>query len=154
MITCQLLFTLFLLLTFLSHISSTQYSILEDFFFDSPFHRAFTYRAAVVEHIPTFKNTLVHETEALQIMTTNLNKYESHMKAAKQQNVQIIVFPEDGLYGDLGGSTGDPTRAKIYPYLENIPQVNSTITVNPCNDIGYEDRPILKKASCLAKTLA
>merc|ERR1711977_716013 len=69
------------------------------------------YKAAVVEHVPYSVPGQVSREEAVRIMNQNLDTYEGHIKAAVDQRVQIIVFPEDGLYGD-----DKCTREEILPY--------------------------------------
>jgi len=80
-------------------------------------------------------------------MMKNLDAYEGHMKEAASQGVQIILFNEYGLYGTFGG---DPTRNKVYPYLEQIPDPSGS-KINPCTNSSFSDRPVLQRASCLAR---
>ena len=115
------------------------------------------YTGAVVEHVPYSVPGQVSREEAISIMNTNLDTYEGHIKAAKQSGVQIIVFPEDGLYGD-----DKCTREEILPYLEYIP---NTEGIQPCNEAdfkfpssehnynltSFDKQPILKRVSCLAQ---
>ena len=48
---------------------------------------------------------------------------QGHVLAATTQGVQIIVFPEYGLFSDNFES-----RDSIYPYLEQIPSVSGEAT--------------------------
>jgi pantetheine hydrolase len=61
------------------------------------------------------------------------------------QGANIIVFPEDGLFGTTF------SRSNIYHYLEHIPDPD-TVSVNPCDD--YPDpavQPIQVRLSCAAR---
>jgi len=119
------------------------------------------YTAAVVEHAPYSVPGQVSRTEAISVMNENLDKYEAHIEAAKSAGSQIIVFPEDGLYGD-----DKCTRKEILPYLEFIPDpASSSAPFTPCNDASYtfprseifpeevmfNKQPILRRVSCLAQ---
>lgn len=75
-----------------------------------------SYRAAVVEHAPISVPGQVTREEAVGVMFENLDVYEGHVEAAVADGAQIIVFNEDGLYGD-----DKCTREEILPYLEYIP---------------------------------
>lgn len=119
------------------------------------------YTAAVVEHVPYSVPGQVSRDRALFIMNSNMDQYVAHIEAAKEMGAQIIVFSEDGLYGD-----DKCTRREILPYLEYIPDVTSSSTIIPCTDSSYkfpkyenspydtsmfDEQPILKRASCLAR---
>ena len=111
------------------------------------------YRAAVIDYSPIFVTGYVNRTEAIDIMNTNLDHYESHLRIAQDQQVQISLFPEDGLYGSSFYS-----RDQILPYLEYIPDVDPRTVyalpaIVPCSFTSEEkDRsPILTRASCLAQ---
>ena len=121
------------------------------------------YTAAVVEHAPYSVPGQVSREEAISVMNFNMDQYEEHIQAAKELGSQIIVFSEDGLYGD-----DKCTREEILPYLEYIPSPqNSSVPIIPCNDSYYEypkvydnslydssmfdKQPILKRVSCLAQ---
>ena len=104
---------------------------------------AVAYRAAVVEHVPVFSLRPVQRAEALAIMNKNLAFYSSYAQEAASSNVQIIVFPEDGLYGSYFQN-----RSMVAPYLEEIPAVDST-RVNPCTNLNTGE--VLTALSCLAR---
>lgn len=57
---------------------------------------------------------------------------------------QIVVFPEGAIIGVLY-----ETRASVLPYLEQIPEISEL--VNPCTQSGFNDCPILRTLSCLAR---
>eukprot|EP01136_Pigoraptor_vietnamica_P034225 Opistho-1_new@97930 len=108
---------------------------------------AVVYRAASVQISPVFGGPAQHtREEAVAIMNTNIDKYEHFLKIAAANGTQLIVFPEDGLYGDQFD-----TRESLAPFTETIPDPRVQ-TVNPCVDGGFDDRPILKRFSCLART--
>ena len=90
------------------------------------------YNAAVVEHAPYSIPGLISREEAISVMNRNLDKYEAHIKSAIEVDSQIIVFPEDGLYGD-----DKCTREEILPYLEYIPNDLSSNSFIPCSDLSY-----------------
>ena len=108
------------------------------------------YTAAVVEHVtvmPPFSTTPVSLQVAREALMKNIEKYEVNIQSACTKNSQIIVFPEDGLYGFT------LNRDNILPYLENIPtdDVIDQGNINPCNQQEFTNRPILQRLSCLAK---
>ncbi|XP_065841167.1 pantetheinase-like [Oscarella lobularis] len=110
------------------------------------------YVAAVVEHSPILAPILpVNVSTAQSLMMKNLASYEKHAINAKQSGAQIVVFPEDGIYGvTLGPFTN-------LPYMENIPSSTaiSTENINPClSEVQFEDRPVLRRLSCLARDLS
>eukprot|EP01125_Pyxidicula_operculata_P013552 TRINITY_DN449_c1_g1_i1.p1 TRINITY_DN449_c1_g1~~TRINITY_DN449_c1_g1_i1.p1 ORF type:complete len:514 (+),score=97.13 TRINITY_DN449_c1_g1_i1:62-1603(+) len=104
-----------------------------------------TYKAAVVEyapHLPPYNVT--ERSEALRVMMSNMDEYEIFLRNSSTQNVDIIVFPEDGLYGP-----NFQTKQSILPFLEPIPDT----VVNPCDTWNGEKQaisPITYRASCLA----
>ncbi|XP_031565657.1 pantetheinase-like [Actinia tenebrosa] len=106
------------------------------------------YVAAVYEHaaffIPGIK-TPPREL-ALKIMMINLAVYEEQAKKAKSRGAQIIVFPEDGLYG-YGYKRDD-----IKSFLEIIPKASSLKHPwNPCLDPSrFSNTEVLNKLSCIA----
>eukprot|EP01012_Entosiphon_sulcatum_P007792 TRINITY_DN14070_c0_g1_i1.p1 TRINITY_DN14070_c0_g1~~TRINITY_DN14070_c0_g1_i1.p1 ORF type:complete len:507 (-),score=42.73 TRINITY_DN14070_c0_g1_i1:44-1450(-) len=81
---------------------------------------------------------------ALQVMTRNLDVLEPLITNASKQGAQVVVLPEDALYGFLNCK-----RQEIAPYLEQIPVANGS---NPCtSDIA--GTPVLTRLSCIAKKL-
>lgn len=106
-----------------------------------------TYRAAVVEFKVNSTFLLIPDvTQATERMMSNVRGFETVIKAAKLKGVQIIVFPEDGI---IGG--GFLTRDQLLFFMEQVPEVEGSKPINPCTDEGFEDRPVLKKLSCLAR---
>ncbi|XP_012938390.1 vascular non-inflammatory molecule 3-like [Aplysia californica] len=107
-----------------------------------------TYRAAVYEHaviLPAITDTPVTRREALRNMQKNLDVYKLQAIAAKQLSAQILVFPENGLYGY------EFTRDTIYPFLEAIPDPD-TVTWSPCSEPHrFPETQVLRWLSCLAK---
>ncbi|CAG2205197.1 VNN [Mytilus edulis] len=106
-----------------------------------------TFRAAVYEHaviIPTERKAWVDRSTALENMMKNFEIYKVQAEIAGKQNVNILVFPEDGLFG-MGFS-----RAGLESYLEYIPDPNEKW--NACNfPDKYENTEIQRKLSCVAK---
>ena len=110
-----------------------------------------SYRASVVDYSPIYETKSVNRSQALEIMNQNLDNYEKFIQEASEKNCDIILFPEDGLYG-----AKFYTKNQIKPYLEYIPDVNpqnfTEIKPIPCNyqGIDKERSPILVRSSCLA----
>ncbi|KAM9666624.1 pantetheine hydrolase VNN2 [Trichechus inunguis] len=106
-----------------------------------------TFLAAVYEHaviLPNKAETPVSQEDALLLMNKNIDILEKAITEAAEKGAQIIVTPEDALYG------WDFTRETIFPYLENIPdpQVNWI----PCQDTHrFGHTPVQTRLSCLAK---
>lgn len=105
-----------------------------------------TYRGAVYEHAVILPdNTFVTRAVAVDRMMKNLNVYQEQAKLASLQNVDILVFPEDGVYGM------NLNRSTIKPYLEFIPDPKLEIWT-PCDDPNrYPNTDIQRFLSCLAK---
>lgn len=103
------------------------------------------YKAAAFEHEPYFIPSILPPSrqEALRIMKVNAAVYSKQASAASNQGAQIIVFPEDGLYG-IGHS-----RDGIQPYLEPIPEVSGEPWV-PCTNPKVKNTEILQELSCIA----
>ncbi|KAL4221406.1 vascular non-inflammatory molecule [Mactra antiquata] len=106
-----------------------------------------TYRAAVYEHpvIPP-KFPAISRKMALAQMSLNLKAYAARAMQAGQKNVDILVFPEDGLYGwEL------KTREKMFHYLEPIPDPK-LVQWNPCMEpMRFPQDEIQVALSCMAK---
>ncbi|MBN3279653.1 VNN1 Pantetheinase, partial [Polyodon spathula] len=78
-------------------------------------------------------------------MNLNLNVLEDAVKQAAKKGAQIIVTPEDGIYG------WSFNREAIFPYLENIPDPN--INWTPCTEPDRFGRaPVQVRLSCIAKS--
>lgn len=112
--------------------------------------RRTTFKAAVYEHAVILsevrhENVSVSRTTALQHMMKNLNIYRSQVETAASQGVDIIVFPEDGIYG-MGF-----TRRALSAYLEYIPDPKNE-SWNACSEPKrYPDTEVQHFLSCLAK---
>ncbi|XP_028401466.1 pantetheinase-like [Dendronephthya gigantea] len=104
------------------------------------------YKAAAFEHQPYFETHIKppSRAEALVIMRRNTAVYSEQAREAFKQGAQIIVFPEDGIYGI------DHRRDTIKPYLEPIPEVSNVSSINPCID-PQPNTDILNELSCIAK---
>ncbi|KAL5014697.1 hypothetical protein ScPMuIL_008967 [Solemya velum] len=107
-----------------------------------------TFRGAVYEHaiiVPKNALTKVTRQTALDNMMKNLEVYKTQAELANRKGVDIIVFPENGLYGV------DFSRESIQPYLEEIPDPEVE-PLSPCtggdNQAGREVQHYL---SCLAR---
>lgn len=108
------------------------------------------YTAAVYEHVTFFvmeNKTEVTRSGALEIMKKNLAVFETKAVLAKSKGAEIIVFPEDGIYGF------DYTREQILPFLEVIPNPSQLEkSWNPCKDPArYSNIEVLRELSCIAQ---
>ncbi|XP_006834784.1 PREDICTED: vascular non-inflammatory molecule 2 [Chrysochloris asiatica] len=107
-----------------------------------------TFIAAVYEHaviLPDKTETPVSEEDAFLLMNRNIDMLENAIKQAAKQGAQIIVTPEDALYG------WNFSRETIFPYLENIP--DPKVNWIPCEEpLRYGHTPVQARLSCLAKT--
>ncbi|OWF55145.1 Pantetheinase [Mizuhopecten yessoensis] len=106
-----------------------------------------TFRAAVYEHavhlFPSSSSTT--RQTALANMMMNLEEYKRQADIAGGQDVDILVFPEMGIYG-LGLS-----REGIAPYLENIIDPEKEVW-SPCDyPHRYPNSEVQHFLSCLAK---
>ncbi|XP_011354509.1 vascular non-inflammatory molecule 2 isoform X2 [Pteropus vampyrus] len=106
-----------------------------------------TFIAAVYEHaviLPNETETPVSQEDALLLMNKNIDILEKIIKQAAEKGAQIIVTPEDALYG------WKFTRETIFPYLEDIP--DPQVAWIPCEDPHRFGRtPVQARLSCLAK---
>ncbi|XP_036988662.2 pantetheine hydrolase VNN2 [Artibeus jamaicensis] len=107
-----------------------------------------TFIAAVYEHaviLPEETKTPVSQDNALLLMNKNIDILEKAIKQAAQQGAEIIVTPEDALYG------WSFTRETIFPYLEDIP--DPRVNWIPCRDPHkFGHTPVQVRLSCLAKS--
>ncbi|XP_033727739.1 pantetheinase-like [Pecten maximus] len=106
-----------------------------------------TFRAAVFEHAVTLfpPNSVVTRQKALGNMMLNLKEYKRQAELAGDQGVDILVFPENGIFG-LGLS-----REDLAPYLENIIDPEKEVW-NPCEDPQkHPNTEVQQYLSCLAK---
>ncbi|EDO38404.1 predicted protein [Nematostella vectensis] len=103
------------------------------------------YTAAVYEHTAIFFpfQSPPPRAKAIQIMMTNLKVYEQKAIEAASKGAQIIVFPEDGIYG-MGY-----TRDRIRPFLEAVPEVRHDKPWNPCRQ-PKDYVEVLQFLSCMA----
>uniref|UniRef100_A0A8D1WQ36 CN hydrolase domain-containing protein n=1 Tax=Sus scrofa TaxID=9823 RepID=A0A8D1WQ36_PIG len=106
-----------------------------------------TFKAAVYEHaviLPNDTKTPVSWDDALLLMNKNMDILERAIKQAAEQGAQIIVTPEDALYG------WKFTRETIFPYLEDVPDPQKNWI--PCQDPRrFGHTPVQVRLSCLAK---
>ena len=107
------------------------------------------YTAAVYEHVTFYvveNKTGLTRPSALEIMKKNLAVYITQAAMAKSKGAQIIVFPEDGLYGF------EFTRDQILPFLEIIPDPSQLKNSwNPCTDPDrFDNIEVLRELSCIA----
>ena len=79
-------------------------------------------------------------------LNKSLDVYKNVSKVAAQNGVQLLVFPEDGLFVP-------EDRIDAMNYVEQIPEVNKDNLVTPCTDprFGANSPGILRTLSCTAR---
>jgi predicted amidohydrolase len=94
-----------------------------------------SYRAATVEFVPQLiadsATRVVSRAEALALTVANAKAMTAYISAAAAQGADIVVFPEDGLYGAAFAG-----REGLAPFLETLPSAYGT---NLC---AGDDSPI------------
>lgn len=105
------------------------------------------YRAAVYAHKPfLFPNNQLSRREAVDNMMTNVNIYKLQAQTAAKQGADIIVYPENGLYGPV------MDRDVLRPYLEPIPDPTDSRPWVPCKEPSrVTPSDILTQLSCIAR---
>ncbi|XP_055948202.1 pantetheinase-like [Argiope bruennichi] len=98
------------------------------------------YRAAVHEHKQYDDKT----SSGREIINKNLRKYEVAARLAARNYVDLIVFPEKGLFPM---KMDNPTW--FLDYAENIPRGDEM--TNPCYQEKFSSSPILTNLSCIAR---
>ena len=108
------------------------------------------YTAAVYEHATFFKSGVQTRSQALEVMMENIAVFQEQSRLAKEKGADIIVFPEDGLYGWAF------TRNEIYLYLDDIPNPSSlTTSWNPCTEPDlFENTEVTHILSCMARNFS
>lgn len=107
-----------------------------------------TFGAAVYEHAVIQPWNILFPTSrahALKNMMKNLDIYQQEVEKAAAEGADIIVFPEDGIYGMI------LTRIALRPYLEYIPDPKRERWC-PCDDpMRYRNSDVQRFLSCLAR---
>lgn len=108
------------------------------------------YTAAVYEHKTIFKPGVQTRSEALGVMMQNIAVFQEESRLAKEKGADIIVFPEDGLYGFTF------TRNEMYLYLDNIPNPTSLANSwNPCTEPDrFSNTEVTHILSCMARNFS
>ena len=108
------------------------------------------YTAAVYEHATVFKLGVQTRSQAFEVMKKNVAVFQEKARLAKEKGADIIVFPEDGLYGFTF------TRDELYLYLDNIPNPPSLATSwNPCTDPDrFKNTEVTHMLSCMARNFS
>ncbi|CAL1295719.1 unnamed protein product [Larinioides sclopetarius] len=98
------------------------------------------YRAAVLE----LKQYDDDSSSGGEIIDINLGKYTKAAELSKSNKVDIIVFPEKGLFPmKMDNATW------FLNYAEDIP--DGSKEANPCKEEEFSNSPILKNLSCIAQ---
>ena len=107
------------------------------------------YTAAVLEHVTSITDSKVRgHSAAFQVMKKNLEVYAARADEASRNGADIIVFPEDGIYGFPF------TREAILPFLEDIPNPEHLEKPwNPCLEPKRfgNSTEVLHSLSCIAQ---
>ena len=108
------------------------------------------YTAAVYEHATFFKLGVQTRSQALEVMKQNIAVFQEKSRLAQEKGADIIVFPEDGLYGFTF------TRDEIYLYLDDIPNPSSLATSwNPCTEPDrFNNTEVTHILSCMARNFS
>ena len=108
------------------------------------------YTAAVYEHATIFKSGVQTRSEALEVMKENIAVFQEKSRIANEKGADMIVFPEDGLYGFTF------TRDEMYLYLDDIPNPSSlSKSWNPCTDPDrFKNTEVLHILSCMARNFS
>ncbi|ESO89939.1 hypothetical protein LOTGIDRAFT_204287 [Lottia gigantea] len=106
------------------------------------------FKAAVYEHdviLPEPRATEFSRQEAIAITMKNLVVFNQQAMVAAQESVEIMVFPQGGLYG-MGFD-----RRNITPFLEAVPMVTKDLW-NPCTQsTKHASTKIQFELSCIAR---
>ncbi|VDI56530.1 pantetheine hydrolase [Mytilus galloprovincialis] len=107
-----------------------------------------TYKGAVFEHsviMPENTKEWVNRSYALGNMMKNIDVYQKQAMKAGKEKVDILVFPEDGIYGYRFNRKG------VESYLEYIPDPDLE-DWNACDEPDrYNNTEIQRSLSCMAK---
>ncbi|GBM91385.1 Biotinidase, partial [Araneus ventricosus] len=101
---------------------------------------------------PKYCRAAVHElkqyddetSSGMEIINKNLEKYGVAASLAAWNNVDIIVFPEKGLF-----PMKMDNMTWFLNYAEDVPHGKKK--ANPCNDNKFSNSPILRNFSCTAQ---
>jgi pantetheine hydrolase len=102
------------------------------------------YIAAVVEHEIYYG---AEGDSSEQILDQNIELYEEFINLARMHKVQVIVFPEFGLT-----PVDVAQRSDLYPFAEQVPEVDENTSYLPCGNPSFSKMPILSRMSCAAKS--
>ncbi|XP_071180072.1 pantetheinase-like [Mytilus edulis] len=106
------------------------------------------YKGAVFEHsviMPENTKVWVNRSYALENMMKNIDVYQIQAMKAGKEKVDILVFPEDGIYGYRFNRKG------VESYLEYIPDPDLE-DWNACDEPDrYNNTEIQRSLSCMAK---
>lgn len=110
------------------------------------------FRASVVEHILIGEDELVDDQDPLKNVRKNLQAFGEAAERAAGEHADIIVFPEEGIFGAQDSSNPNLTRRQTIKLLaEDIPDPRQGL-VNPCiQEQEFSDRLILQSLSCIAR---
>ncbi|XP_071180071.1 pantetheinase-like [Mytilus edulis] len=107
-----------------------------------------TFKGAVYEHhviMPENTEAWVNRSFALENMMKNIYVYQKQAIKAGKEGVDILVFPEDGIYGNIFN------RKSVESYLEYIPNPELE-KWNACDEPDrYNNTEIQHSLSCMAK---
>ena len=96
-----------------------------------------SYVAAVVEYRP------------LEGVSSNLRAIKPLLERAAGNGADVVVFPEEGIIGSVGGRVSLIKEMEIIPPNPSVSAVQN-LTV-PCQNVDFSDRPYFQSLSCLAR---
>ena len=111
------------------------------------------FRAGVYEHYLIGRGQPINASNPLQNVIKNLAAYERVAEEAARQNVELLLFPEEGIF-EAATSTAstDSVRFSTRPLCEEVPPVTAGSTpIVPCRSDNFKGRPILRSLSCMAR---
>ena len=110
------------------------------------------FRAATYEAIHLGSDRVIDPDDLYRYVAWNLESYSTAAKKAREEGVDILVLPENSLVSPQSSLKGSPqlsSRHVIKMFAENLP--DPTMTSQPCSQHKFNDKPMLKRFSCIAK---
>ena len=111
-------------------------------------------QAAVIDFTPTTFITeydaSINKETAQRNMKINLGPLGDLVRAVSLQGAEIVVFPEYAITGAII-CLNSQCKETVRFYAENIPDIVTGVSIEPCTDSEFDNRPILRNLSCTAQ---